>query len=227
VNSGYYQIARLKGHINKIFLAHEQVIDKAPDGRPYEVFYWKDFNELIEAGGEVLNTHVVPELNSKLYPVSRIAEKFGSDYFSNTLCYMIAYALDQATYKRKGKLVLKYPLKLRLYGCDMRDTGEYALEKGGIEFWLGYAMGLGVKVENTSFSTLLKTVTYAPYGDKTFDHTKFAVGSSVIVGWDGTVYGKGQCAYIGTSCGSPPEAWRLPPNDTPPSEPEEGFSIKV
>ena len=156
--------------------------------------------------------------------MDKIVAKFGCDYFSNTLCYMIAYALHQATYTRKGKVILKYPFKLRLYGCDMRDTGEYALEKGGVEYWIGYARGLGVIVENTSFSVLCKTVTYAPYGKKDFDPTKFAVGSSVIIGWDGTVYGKGECQAIGSSCSSPDAGQE----DHPPSfKSSEGFVIKL
>jgi len=231
VNTGYYQIARLKGHINKIFLAHGQVT-KVVNGQKLLTFWWDDFNQLADAGIEIINIHKVPELKSKLYPLQRISEKFGCDYFSNTLCYMIAYALDQSTYKRKGKVVLKYPFKLRLYGCDMRDTGEYALEKGGIEYWIGYARGLGVIVENTEFSVLCKTVTYAPYGTKDFDHTKFAEGGSVIIGWDGAVYGQRQCANIGTSCGSPPEGWLLPgdkvPENTPPQvKSSEGFLVNL
>ena len=113
VNNGWIQVAKLNGHINKIFLAHKQVYK---DGKA--VFDWDSLNQLADLGVEIFNTHRVKRLKSKLYPLKRIAEKFNCDYFSNTICYMLAYALDKG-YR-----------KIRLYGIDMRETGEYALEKG-------------------------------------------------------------------------------------------------
>lgn len=164
INQGYIQVGEMRGRLDKMFIAHSQVY--SPDGNPY--FNWEQINSLVDAGIEVINTHKVKGLKSKLFPFNRIVRKFDVNFFSDGICYMLVYALDQATYydKREQKLKLRYPLKLRLYGVDMLDKDEYGTEKGGIEFWLGYAKGLGVKVEIAIGSTLLTTVTGQPYGKR-------------------------------------------------------------
>lgn len=220
LNYGYWQIARLNGRMDKIFLTHKQVLEKMPDGTVKGVFEWDDYNKMAKVGVEIISTQDIPELNKYTkFPMDRIVKRLGCDYFSNTLSYMIAYAIYKYTTPR---LKLKQPLKLRLYGCDFRETGEYALEKGGVEYWIGFARGLGIKVELTDFSTLLRTVTYAPYGFKDFDHTKFADGGRVIIGWDGAVYGKRECQAIGTSCNCDNESQRQ--TDKMGEHPE-GFNI--
>lgn len=55
-------------------------------------------------------------------------------FYSNSLCYMIAYAI-----------YLGYD-KISLYGCDMVWGSEYVLEKGGMEHWIGIAQGRGIEV---------------------------------------------------------------------------------
>jgi hypothetical protein len=152
VNMGYSQIMELDGHCSRIFLTHTQVRDV--HGR--EAFNWGHFNKLVEAGIIVYNTHRVKGLNSKMYPFKRISKKFNTEYFSNTISYMMALAIDEG-YK-----------KIRLYGCDMMTQAEYAWEKGGIEYWIGRAEGVGVTVEVNEGSSLLKTITGKPYGVKYF-----------------------------------------------------------
>ena len=58
--------------------------------------------------------------------------------------------------------------KIRFYGVDMALIDEYQTEKGGIEYWLGYARGIGKEVWIAEGSTLLRTVTGKPYGIKYF-----------------------------------------------------------
>jgi len=178
VNTGYRQIAEMnrelnemKGHVEKIFLAHLQVPDPE-DG--IHIFDWNELNRLREAGVDVINIHRVKGLNSRLYPLKRIAEKFECDYFSNTICYMLAYAIDKATSKKNGRVKLKYPLTIRMYGIDMKEKivegqGEYTIEKGGVEYWVGYARGLGIKVTMSVGGEVCKTYTRKPYGVKYFN----------------------------------------------------------
>jgi hypothetical protein len=150
LNMGYHQVAELQGHTEKIFMAHGQTYDIR--GRPF--FNFNHINKLVEAGIEVWNIHKTKGLNSKLFPLNRLIKKYGSNYFSNTVAYMIIWALEKG-YK-----------KLRFYGVDMMTQDEYAWEKGGIEFWIGYAMARGVKVEICEGSRLLQTITGKPYGIK-------------------------------------------------------------
>jgi hypothetical protein len=160
VNQGYYQIAEIGGRLDKIFLAHSQVL--AQGIKP--LFNWDEMNELTQRGVEVINTHRVKGLKSKLYPKKAIVNRFRIDYFSDTICYMIAYALYTNTKVVNGKVELTNPLRLRFYGVDIQDLHEYGYEKPGIEFWMGYAMGLGAEITNSFGSTLLSTVNGLPYG---------------------------------------------------------------
>jgi len=168
LNMGYQQIAHVHGKISKIFMVHKQVV--SPAGTVY--FKWDEFHELHNAGCELWNIHDVPcercgqEVPFKKYPLDDIVEKFGLSYFSDTVCYMVAFALNECTKgnNKDGTLKLKYPLKLRFYGVDLLDPEEYGQEKGGVECWIGYALGLGVDVQISSGSSLLLTYNGSPYG---------------------------------------------------------------
>lgn len=173
-NNGYHQIAEMKGYLEKVFMSHEQhskwrdVEGKAELKLEYNL---PQLNMLSEHHIEVYNIHKVKGLKSKLYPLKRISDKFEANgFFSNTISYMIAFALDMSTKKVDGKLVLngKGFKKIRFYGVDMLTSDEYNLEKGGLEYWIGYAKGLGIKIEITDVSAVCKTQTGKPYGIKCY-----------------------------------------------------------
>lgn len=71
---------------------------------------------------------------SVAYPLREIVEAFRCSYFSNSVAYMIAYALWQGA------------TRIDLYGVMMALTKEYQREKGSLEYWIGYARGRGVSV---------------------------------------------------------------------------------
>jgi len=81
-------------------------------------------------------------------PINQIVSEFGIAFFLNVIAYMIATA------------ILQKPKIIDMYGVDMRpDAGveTYVNEKGSVEFWLGVAIGRGIKIENTEESFVLKT----------------------------------------------------------------------
>ena len=167
-NMGYRQILRDGGHYSKIFLAHGQVIRP---GTKEKIFDWDEMNRIAEANKlEIINIHRVHKLKHKMYPLKRIIKKFNCNYFSDTIAYILAYAIDQTTITHKGKVknTGKCYQHIRLYGVDMQTKDEYETEKGGIEYWIGYARGLGIKVENMGYpeSCVLLTTTGQPYGVK-------------------------------------------------------------
>ena len=71
---------------------------------------------------------------SEEFPLEECKKKFGEPYFSNTIGYMIAYAL------------LKNVEEIDIFGVNQASSGEYTMEKAGVEYWLGIAVGRGVKV---------------------------------------------------------------------------------
>ncbi len=87
-----------------------------------------------------------------IYPYRRIAKKFKTKFFSNTICYMLAYALD------------KNYTNFKLYGIDMHSKEEYMLQKGGIEYWLGRVMERGGEVFIAPGGAVMKTPNNLPYG---------------------------------------------------------------
>ena len=91
--------------------------------------------------------------SSEAYPLDEIIEKFGVCYFTSTIDYMIAYALNEGA------------KEINLYGINMSVKSEYAYEKPGAEFWIGMAMGMGVKVNlQTEHTSLMKSRDGLLYG---------------------------------------------------------------
>ena len=55
--------------------------------------------------------------------------------------------------------IMQKPKCIQMFGVDMRpDAGveTYLNEKGAVEFWVGVALGRGIKFENTLESYVLK-----------------------------------------------------------------------
>ncbi len=93
-----------------------------------------------------------PEWKVELYPIKEILNHFKTSFFSNAICYMIAYAL----YKGYSKI--------RFYGVDMMNSTSYLFEKGGVEYWMGIAHASGVPIINTKESATGKTIDGRMYG---------------------------------------------------------------
>ena len=113
---------------------------------------------------------------SEPFPLKECAEKFGQPYFSNTIGYMVAFALleflklaDKETdevFKTwqnvnsielnetqskslkgvVGKLRQLKGFSIELFGINQASSSEYFYEKAGAEYWLGIANGLGVDI---------------------------------------------------------------------------------
>lgn len=77
-------------------------------------------------------------------------------YFTNSISYMIAMAIAEG-YKTIG-----------IWGVDMAAEGEYQQERPSVEYWLGLARGLGIKVVLPKESELLKARFYGFERDNDF-----------------------------------------------------------
>lgn len=77
------------------------------------------------------------------FPLDR-AIAIGADYFTSTISYMIAWAIDQG-YE-----------EVALFGIDLIVGTEYEAQRQCAEFWLGIAHGRGMTVRIPPQSALLK-----------------------------------------------------------------------
>jgi len=71
---------------------------------------------------------------SQAFPLEKCVEVFGYPYFTNTICYMIAFA------------IMSGAREIQLFGINQVGGQEYAEERGGVEYWIGQALGRGISV---------------------------------------------------------------------------------
>ena len=91
---------------------------------------------------------------SEPYPLFQIISEFKCTYFPDSVSYAIAYA------------VFRGAKKLNLYGVNQsRKLPEYYRNKGGTEYWIGFARGRGIEVNvYGDFTEVCKTYNYKMYG---------------------------------------------------------------
>lgn len=138
---------KAKGRIDKIFffddLCHVSVPElKEQQKKGVEIISREDIAEETKQYG----LQITP------YPLQEIIEQFKTRYFSNSICYMIAYAI----YKGCDKL--------KIYGADHLLSEEYFQFKWGVEYWVGRAEQAGIEVKIARDSALCTTPDNKLYG---------------------------------------------------------------
>jgi len=83
---------------------------------------------------------------SQAFPLKECVELLGTPYFSNTIAYMIAFA------------IMARAKEIDIYGVNQASSSEYFHEKAGVEYWVGMAIGRGIEVRiHGNKSQLLKS----------------------------------------------------------------------
>ena len=129
-------------------------VDLVIDMNVYEDGRWGEAERLgaIKSKEQALLNNV-PYVDLESYPIKGIISLFGIDYFTSTVDYAIALAI----YKRFDEI--------NIYGVNMINSEEYSYQKPGVEYWIGQAMGRGIKVNVFGKqSTILKTKDRKLYG---------------------------------------------------------------
>lgn len=85
-------------------------------------------------------------INLDNYPIDYIRAFFKTDFFANSICYMLALGIYQGFDT------------IDLWGCHIKAHVEKEMCKNhpGVEFWIGQAMGRGIDVQVHGDSVLLK-----------------------------------------------------------------------
>lgn len=111
---------------------------------------------------------------SMRFPVERLIKKFDIDYFTSTVSYMIAWAIDHIdmsvkqhleTVPRNGDTPLDVmrlietiyaEYTIGMFGIDLIVGEEYADQRPAAEYWLGQAMARNINIVLPRKSALLK-----------------------------------------------------------------------
>lgn len=101
---------------------------------------------------QVENQHVP---RAKVFPKDRLVSEFGPYWFTSSISWMMAYAIDQGAEE------------IALYGVDMSHSSEYALQKPGCIWFIEEARSRGIKVSVPPGSDLLAPPPLYGYAEAT------------------------------------------------------------
>lgn len=116
----YQEVKHL--NVDRIYEIHEHVFD-----RPEYV------DQLLKTNIELVMAKNNP-FEAKEFDFKRSEELIGRLYLTSTMSYMISDAISDG-YK-----------EIYLYGITLSAEGEYYSQRPAMEWWIGYAQGLGIKV---------------------------------------------------------------------------------
>ena len=147
VNDTYKYAKRVDKH----FLFHKQIY-RLFDNEP--VFNWKEMNKL----PCVITTHEIAELkNREPYPLNEIISLLETDFLGHSGAYLLAYACYL-------KVTDNAYDQIYLDNWYFQASGENSATDGRfVEYWIGYAKGLGIKIWLPPQSWLCKTWHSVPY----------------------------------------------------------------
>lgn len=108
--------------------------------------------------------HDIP--HSVEFPMQEVIEKigktcFGTAYLESSIAYMMAAAILKM--RPDMKQVVNGD-QIGIWGCDLSTGGEYAYQRPNMEYLIGFARGLGIKVYVPPQNALLSPCRKVPYG---------------------------------------------------------------
>jgi len=140
--------------------------------------YWKEDNVagtdhegwIRECGIPVYMADLYPEAPTGVrYPVERLIKKFGLDYFTSTVAFELAWAIDCFDREVEKQItalsvtptpaevkVLYEQYTIGIYGIDLIVGTEYDWQKSCVEFYIGQGCARGINFHIPPESALLK-----------------------------------------------------------------------
>jgi hypothetical protein len=152
MNFHHEQVART----DAIFDLHDWAVIAGEDGGAH-------VQSLAAATCPVWMQAAHPEVpTSRAYPLAQMKARYtlphaDLPYFTNTASYMVALAIEDG-YE-----------EIQLFGVDMAADTEYGSQRPSCEFFLGVAVGKGIRVVPHRLSDILKTAFLYGYEDQRRD----------------------------------------------------------
>ena len=153
LNRGYIFMHRA----DRWFDMHGPHIYLHPDRRPWNHLGW-----LKQFPGPVYMHRADPDIpNSVTYPLERVAQEIASNVYRIDKKGKQSSAVDEPylTSSISEEIALAITEgyeEIHLYGIDLNTESEYAWQKPGVEYMLGFAAGRGIKVVLPDNCPLLK-----------------------------------------------------------------------
>lgn len=100
----------------------------------------------------------VPEIQgSRRLPIEDLQQKYGTFFFTSSIAWMIACAIEEVLEERAARTVPPpEPDQIALFGIDMAASEEYGYQRAGCQHFLLLAADLGIKIVVPPESDLLR-----------------------------------------------------------------------
>ncbi len=113
---------------------------------PGQQWMSKEYCEfLMEFEGKVWTSESVDGMkNCNIVPVDKLVSKYGPYFFTSSLAWMLAMAIEEK------------PQKIALFGVDMAADTEYGYQRAGCQYFAMLARALGIEIGVPPESDLLR-----------------------------------------------------------------------
>jgi hypothetical protein len=114
----------------------------------------KRLKELVKKGVKLYTCEPMKDFPEAIvYPLEEIEKMVGRSYWTNTISYLVAYAVYL---KKIGEMPDLN--EIHVYGVDMAQDGEFQFQRPSVEFIIGWAIGEGIKVVLPQESDILRSI---------------------------------------------------------------------
>ena len=111
-----------------------------------KAWFSPEYCEFLTRHKMVFTSVPIPEIqNHVVYPTQEMLEKYGPYFFTSSLSWMLAIAMEQDGVEEIG-----------LFGVDMAAHEEYSTQRPGCHYFLTLAMQRGIKITIPPESDLLQ-----------------------------------------------------------------------
>ena len=147
------------------FLPTEPGLPFAPGTKPW---FSADFHTFLQQHkGPVFMSEVQPRIPTSVrIPFEDLIAKYGPYFWTSTISYMIAMAIDQL----QERAVRGEQVAIGLWGVDMSATEEWSYQRPGCQHFIGLAMSMGINVVLPQESDLMRPPTMYGIGEHNQRH---------------------------------------------------------
>ncbi len=140
----------------------------APGTKPWFSAEYHAFLQQMQ--GPVFMSALDPTIpNCVRIPFEQLIEKYGPYFWTSTLTYMLAMAIDEL----QDRAAAGEKVAIGLFGVDMAATEEWAYQRPGCQHFIGLAMSMGIDIVLPPESDLMRPPTMYGIGELSPRHIRF------------------------------------------------------